>query len=365
MALTINTSEQTTSSYTWTFNVTSDVDNTKPLTIEIYTEEDGDLIYTFENVEQSTDYSYDFGKAGDFYITYIVTIDAFTSDSDVEEIEVLEWKPTFTLPVVTCKEYKQESIFGPTALSLNNNVCPVSPETEEIEYKLYEFNITTGAYVLVDTEVITIDPEDVDLETLQYTWTPTKLTKVKLVVKVTNCSVSTTKEVEFFICGVWKIRRISCGNYRLYNYLSEPLTYTITNSLEETISSGTVEAFNFVELGPLVDDIYKVNAQETTAYIINFCQIDECILELQKNILLDNICDDCKKDKNLQDLTLRILPVYETWKKLLDKDGVYEIQYASTDINGELARIYDAQELYLELKNLCHGCNSKKSGCGC
>ena len=33
------------------------------------------------------------------------------------------------------------------------------------------------------------------------------------------------------------------------------------------------------------------------------------------------------------------------------KDWVYDIQYTTTDIAGELSKIYDAQELYLELKN--------------
>jgi hypothetical protein len=71
-------------------------------------------------------------------------------------------------------------------------------------------------------------------------------------------------------------------------------------------------------------------------------------------------------DKALYQKALRLIPVYETWKKLLDKDWVYDVQYQSTDVNNYLSALYDAEELYLELKNLCADCEnvlSKKCGC--
>jgi hypothetical protein len=42
------------------------------------------------------------------------------------------------------------------------------------------------------------------------------------------------------------------------------------------------------------------------------------------------------------------------------------MQYKSTDAAAELAKLYDAQELYLELKNLCVDCaNSSTKPCNC
>lgn len=41
------------------------------------------------------------------------------------------------------------------------------------------------------------------------------------------------------------------------------------------------------------------------------------------------------------------------------------MQYKTTDVNGELARIYDAQELYLELSKLCESCGDIQKKCGC
>ena len=76
-------------------------------------------------------------------------------------------------------------------------------------------------------------------------------------------------------------------------------------------------------------------------------------------------CDSCKRDKDLYQKAMRMLPLYETWKKLLDKDGVYDMQYKTTDLAGELARIYDAQELYLELSKLCEDCGDIQKKCGC
>jgi hypothetical protein len=123
---------------------------------------------------------------------------------------------------------------------------------------------------------------------------------------------------------------------------------------------------NYINITFTEDSVYKVTSNGTNQWIFNFCDIENCVLELQKKILLDdNLCDTCKLDKVLYQKALRLIPIYETWKKLLDKDWVYDIQYTTTDIAGELSKIYDAQELYLELKNLCAQCNDDPKKCSC
>lgn len=357
MALTPTITQQE-SSYAVSLSATSNSITGATITLTLY--EGAVELYT-TTINYGDSLSYDFGKAGDFTVNFLIKDSSTGTDEDDVDFTVDEYKPVFTFPTITCKEYGQEAILTPTSLSINENACPIDPLTQEIEYKRYSFNMSTSAWVLEDTDIITIDPEDVILDNLAYTWTPTSLTKVKFVIKVTNCSTSVTKELEFPICGVWKVRRIACGNYRLYNYLSSQLSYTLTNSLEESVDSGIIDAFSYVEFPSLPDDIYKVNAGGTVAYIINYCAIEACVLSLQKDILLEDSCDECKASSILYKKATRIIPIYETWKKLLDKDGVYYIQYSSTDIDGELARIYDASELYLELKKLCDECNSKKS----
>jgi hypothetical protein len=70
-------------------------------------------------------------------------------------------------------------------------------------------------------------------------------------------------------------------------------------------------------------------------------------------------------DKVLYQKALRLLPTYETWKKLLDKDWVYDMQYKTADITQEISRLYEAKELYLELIKLCEDCGGTKKKCSC
>jgi hypothetical protein len=375
MALTIN-SAQELSSYVWTFNVESDVDNTKPLTISIYTEEGGTLIYEFLDVEQGVDHPYDFGSAQAAWIQYSVAISDVESDADTEDITVLEYLPTFTLPEITCYRKGITSLFYPTGMNMNeNSLCPVSPLTRKLEYKRYEFDMDAGEYVLKNTETyeggdfnetgaITTPTDYAYKPTNDSGWIPTVLTKVKIVVSMTNCSGTTTKEVEFSICGGWKIRRIKCGDYRIYNYKDSPISYSLYNSDDTLITSATIPSFSYLTLTLPTDGTYKIVADNITQWIFNYCAVEACVLSLQKQILLDDSCDKCKRDNILYQKALRLIPIYETWKKLLDKDGVYDIQYLTTDISGELARIYDATELYLELKKLCDACTTTKK-CNC
>jgi hypothetical protein len=205
-------------------------------------------------------------------------------------------------------------------------------------------------------------------ETYAYTWIPNKFAMVKIVVTVTNCSTSVEKATVFPVCGTWKIRRLACGTYRIYNYKNTNLIFNYYKDVNPgtLFKTETIPAFSYVELILPNDGIYKVESDGITQYIFNYCSIEACMLDLHKRILLDDsLCDECKLDKVLYQKALRLLPTYETWKKLLDKDWVYDMQYKNTDVDGELARIYDAQELYLELIKLCDECSTSTKGCGC
>ena len=287
---------------------------------------------------------------------------------------IAEIKPTFTLPVTTCVELNQPAEFKIMDLHFGDqDYCKiVDPNDSIIEYNYYEFNINTNVWDFVETYITpTIDPLDYDTTTLGYSWTPTKLTMAKIVVTVTNCNTSVTKEAKFPICGAWKLRRLSCGKYRLYNYKSDTVTFSLYNDIGAVSPSNifTVAGFSYESLDNYItiDGIWKIEADGVTQYIFNFCSVEACVLSLQKQILLDDsLCDECKMDKALYQKAIRLIPIYETWKKLLDKDWVYDMQYLSTDASGELAQLYDAQELYAEIGKLCADCGgSATKRCKC
>jgi hypothetical protein len=374
---------------------------------EAYIYKNNEIIFIYNNVLPGLFYPYTFSEASSEDVEYKVVYKAINPDLNLEEsLEVLfivkEYKPTFDLPTISCLQINENASILLQNLNFNcfNNdenlhILP-SNVNLNIRYSLYYFNTNTYVWELQgsvsDTPDLNDDaidyadenPAENDLFISEYLrekyyygslntekglWKPEKLTMVKLVAAVTNYTTTVTKEVVFPICGSWKIRRMSCGKYRIYNYKNEVLTFTISNyNSTGVLKTVTIVPLSFEEITFDVDGIYKVSSDNLHRYIINFCEIENCVLELQKKVLLDDhLCDTCKLDKVLYQKALRLIPIYETWKKLLDKDWVYEIQYKSTDIDGVLAAIYDANELYAELKLLCDGCadqaGTKKCNC--
>ena len=385
MAIINNSEVQVSSSYTIEFYQESDTYplSTNPnsyLTIEIYDEND-DLYHSVTNLPQEEVYPYTFNSndVGDYTVVYKVysgdPLDAPDESSPIS-FTVYEWMPTFTLPVITCAELNIPFNFTISDWDQNeNNLCPASPLDAEVTYERYEFNLDTQSYVLKETygPLSISETGAVDGGDYIYTWTPDKLAMVKIVATISNCSTTVEKATVFPVCGSWKIRRLACGDYRIYNYKNSNISYDVfegVDSQSPVISNETIPAFSYVSIPSdklNKDAIYKVVADGIIQYIFNYCSIENCVLELQKKILLDcELCNECKMDKVLYQKALRLLPVYETWKKLLDKDWVYDVQYKTTDIGGGLEALYDAEELYQELKKLCVECESTTSkNCGC
>jgi hypothetical protein len=384
MAIT-STQTQGKSSYVIEFNATSSTWplNTNPnsyLKIQIY-DSNGNLYHTVNNWTQGINYPYTFNSknVGNYTVIYTVYSGNPLDNPDVSSstaFQVFEYQPTFTLPTVTCAELGIPFSFYPTSWNQNENgLCPTSPlSPKNIIYKRYEFNLGTSIYDLKDekTYVVSEIGSVTDPKVYAYmggAWVPDKLAMVKFVVKINNCSSAVEKATVFPICGSWKIRRLACGNYRIYNYKNTNIVYQLYKGVSPTnlLKSDTAPAFAYVGFDLPEDGIYRITADGVTQYIFNYCSIENCVLELQKKVLLDdNLCSECKMDKALYQKALRLIPVYETWKKLLDKDWVYDVQYQSTDVNNYLSALYDAEELYLELKNLCADCEnvlSKKCGC--
>ena len=372
----------------------------------VFLYKNNEIIYSYLGLEPGENISYTFDSASKENISeYKVR---YYSTNGVDEvydefvIDVKEYKPTFTLPTISCQQINENAVITLSNLLFNcfttdRDLHPVSPDfTPNISYDLYYLNPNSYVWekqenLSVDTSGLSDDADDYiannpdknDDEVSIYLrtkykygssntvlWSPNKLTMVKLVVAVTNYSTTVTKEVVFPICGTWKLRRMSCGNYRIYNYTQNIVNYTI----DEIVDSQTVVPFTTKQVGPLSfvaldfakDGVYKITGGGTYKYIFNYCSIESCILELQRRVLLDDtLCDACRLDKVLYQKALRILPIYETWKKLLDKDWVYEIQYLNSDIDGNLAAVYDAIELYQELRNLCETCTMDSERCSC
>ncbi len=378
---------------------------------EAYIYKNNEIIFIYENVLPGLFYAYTFSEASSPNAEYKVVYKAINPDLPlVEDLEVpfvvQEYKPTFDLPTISCVQINQNASIFLQNLNFNCfnadeelHIVPTEPQldatnTPNIRYSLYYLNPNTYVWELQGTasdtptlfeDAINFADENAaesdlfvseylrtkyyygSLDTEKGLWAPEKLTMVKLVVAVTNYSVTVTKEVVFPICGTWKIRRMSCGKYRIYNYKNSVLTFEISNyNSTGILKSVEIPPLAFQEITFDKDGIYKVTSDGLIKYIINFCEIENCMLELQKKVLLDDtLCDACKLDKVLYQKALRFISIYETWKKLLDKDWVYEIQYQSTDIDQNLTALYDADELYLELKNLCDDCGDTTKKCNC
>ena len=383
---------------------------------DVYIYKNNEIIHIYEDLLPGQFYAYTFSEATSENADYKVIYKSINPDFDNLEqnlevpLVVNEYKPTFDLPTISCVKINENANIFLQNLNFNcfnadesfhMDISPLDPSPDftsipNIRYTLYYFNPNTYVWELQagpdDTPGLYEDAlmyadanyTETDLFVSEYIrtkyyygslftdkglWTPNKLTMVKLVVAVTNYSTTVTKEVVFPICGTWKVRKLSCGKYRIYNYKNNTITYSVYDNITTPptlIKTDNIGPFVYAELDLKEDGVYKIQADGITQFIFNFCTLEECILNLQKQILLDEcFCDNCKRNKDLYQKAMRMLPLYETWKKLLDKDGVYDIQYKTTDINGELARIYDAQELYLELSKLCESCGDIQKKCGC
>lgn len=375
----------------------------------LYIYKNEEVIATYFDLQPGENFTYTFNEAtkqgsAEYKVRYNSVNPDYPEETFNQEIVFIvgEYKPTFSLPEISCKQINENANIILNQLNFNcyngdiglHLLNPDPLFTPNIRYTVYYFNKDTYAWDQqlqvntpgLDADAVSFYNEDntrTDFDVSQYLqnkyyfgsdqtsptllWTPDKLTMVKLLVEVTNYTTTVAKETIFPICGSWKLRRMSCGNYRLYNYTADvgyyPLMDLKTNAVLKTIE---VPPFSFTNFSIDNDGIYKITGNGTTRYIFNFCAIEGCVLELQKKVLLDDtLCDACKLDKVLYQKALRLIPIYETWKKLLDKDWVYEIQYQSTDIDGSLEAIYDADELYAELKLLCDQCTSEGETKGC
>lgn len=419
-AVNINSQVQEKSSYTIKFNYSfgnQDGENSNLIITpenssytkcNLYIYKNSEIIHTYEGLTPTQYYPYTFGEpsiagnGGVIYEAKYVSTNGVDSFEETFPFTVREYKPTFNLPTIQCKKINESATITISSLRFNcfaedeDLHYSTNPDFDpNINYKLYYLNPNNYTWELQENlqddtlnleedanDYLTANPDNTDAQVSTFLqnkyrfgssdtvlWSPDKLTMVKLVTTVTNYSTQVTKETIFPICGTWKIRRMACGSYRIYNYTENDINFSITKSQNGSFTSYStlqVPPFSFGNLTLADDGIYKVDGQNLTKYIFNFCALENCILELQKKILLDDtLCDACKLDKVLYQKALRLIPIYETWKKLLDKDWVYEIQYQSTDVAGSLAAIYDADELYLELKDLCDNCDYKSEKCNC
>jgi hypothetical protein len=123
---------QQPASYTIDFVVTSEEWPGSPVFVNIYKNEV--LYHTYTGVEGIT-YSYTFNEISlNDSVEY--TLDGlanYESEEDYDTINLTsftvdEYKPTFTLPTITCLELNQIYNFYPSAWNQNENgLCPVTP----------------------------------------------------------------------------------------------------------------------------------------------------------------------------------------------------------------------------------------------
>jgi hypothetical protein len=328
------------------------------VTATFYADEDRTILLG-TSTPANTVFAYNPGSAGTFTI-YCQVASSTDSVVDTIEIEVLDYKPIFTLVNYGCKNLNESTSIEFSSLTINElDSCKASPLAYQVQWKVYFKDVQVG-----NTTTISItDPDDIDLADLKLTTTFTNVGKYLIECRVQNCNDVTVKTLEVTVCGGIKIRKINCSTLRLYNSKTSSISYVVEDMDENTLFSGTVPAVAFVEL-KVPEGIFKITADSHIQYFINWCTLDKCYTDII-NILLcktESCTKCCEKNANLFN---RFLSMYNLYKQMVDVNEIYEINYSNVDNEKVLTQMFEAKELALKLKTLCDNCLTEISGCGC
>ncbi len=294
------------------------------------------------------------------YTLYCRVIGPSDAAVDSLEVNVLDYKPVFSLVSYECKTINEATNFELNITEFNElNVCEGSLDP------LVQWKVYFGEELLSTVTNEIADVDDIDVDDLKLTYTFTKVGKYLITCTVQNCNTFVTKSLEVIVCGDIKFRKIDCETVRIYNPKNNnSVSYTLKTLDEVVISTGTIPALSFIEI-KIQEGIFQLLAGTATTFVINWCSIENCYIDILKNYLCQDCddCDDCNKKK--ESFERRYTSIYQIYKKLVDTSEIYEVLYSNTDINGKLEEMYAANELGKYLVSLCDCHNKDKNPCGC
>lgn len=246
-------------------------------------------------------------------------------------------------------------------------------EDYEASFKVVSASTTNGAVDLTSTGSILRIYTDSGMTSLLATLSPVGTpflynsdgtSDYTLYLKVTDSlSANTTGSVDISVD--LRVKKLECGKYQIYNpKTSGTIEYLITTLDDVELDSGEIEGLSYTEV-ELEDGIFKLQSNNKTIFLINFCAVEKCFIDITKQLLAKECCD-LKLSLLEREKINKLLITYDLYKKLVDIPEKYIIKYSNLDMENEISKMYEATELATQILELCESCSSIKScGCGC
>jgi hypothetical protein len=328
-------------------------------------------------------------EPGNYTIRVVVSRAATTSscgtvslpeseDSHTDIIEVLEYKPLFTLSKEwdCCPTLGETYSLYPASLVWNNThgVC----NTNILRYTLVNPDGTEELPITYDVLAM---PGNLDTYNVEFI--PSELGTYTLKVEMENCCTTETFEYNFEVCNSWIVTNPDCNIIKIENKSSQfDLTYTIkylTNDNTFDNVEGMVDLLltvgNEIEIDLTDDNIYTItitqennifNVEETLEYIVLLdCNIRKCKTELIRAFLCDDDEDCACSMNNMTRFTALSNIIYYKWNIWKKQQSIY----TTLDINAIVDDIATISSAMTKIKELCEDCANDKTvkdnDCGC
>lgn len=252
--------------------------------------------------------------------------------------------------------------------------------TEQIlQYTLYYYDLATGTYLVDGANSLGYGITSTDGEDYPFTFTPTRLTRYKLVASVTNCCQTVSEEIEFVVCDAititpscrGQIECTTCNKYTIDNYTNSSITITITDLIQNvqvhtlTVAANTQTSHTFTE-----DSVYSFtytnpNSGEAKSIIaaVN-CDIDKCYTDLLKLQLCNTVSTtDCCDDRFLESRLANIQALYQTYLHKIEEYTDLNLRFTQIDITNRLDDFQKIGKIRDQLLTFCEKCRRSCNGC--
>jgi len=300
-------------------------------------------------------------------------------------------EPNPDLSCIEWDEYVPESIVYPeTTITLTYYTSKWREDLklwEEIENTRIEYEIP----VPENSPGIPLTQEELIL--YPYTFTFDELNKYKIVAELTNCCETTTCERIINICDALEIVAdcdiefikdnrdynslpCSCQTYHINNH-SQTDTYSVViynTGLEIEVDRITMQPNSYLEYRLSEDGIYTFTILNETIpnsepYVLVkyiFCVINKCYTDLIKDIMCsynpDCDCDDKDLVNDIARLN-KIMALYQTWMRFIEKEYNLKVRYTPIDIEYKLKEWMENNRLYSYILKFCKPCQESNGGC--
>jgi hypothetical protein len=322
----------------------------------------------------------------------------FETDWYEYTIDPVEYKPSFDLQDTDCC-YIEGSGFTiqPTNLDLNASFCN---NRATLTYFLYEWNKDVKIWEEIGETRTVYNINDTvtgwdNLEQYIFTLNQLKLQAYKIVATLSNCCYTSTVERYINICPALQIVRdcdtefikdnrstdtlpCDCQLYHITNHSTTDsyelkIYHTGYKALTDTIIIAPLDSieYKFTDDGIYtltVKNLTNLNVEDYVLTKYVFCIIDKCYTDILKDILCsfnpDCMCEDQELIKD-QSRLRKIMAMYQTWMRLIEKDYNLTVRYTPVDVTFRLKEFEENHSLYQKILTFCKPCvDGNKNCCG-